>query len=61
MGLHEEIVPFKNGEARKQGGEERKDEISTFPIHREDVVVGYALTSKKIKSFLQPKLEGLAR
>lgn len=25
------------------------------------VVVGYALTSKKIKSFLQPKLEGLAR
>ncbi|KAH9301146.1 hypothetical protein KI387_012729, partial [Taxus chinensis] len=24
-------------------------------------VVGYALTSKKIKSFLQPKLEGLAR
>ncbi|BAT78387.1 Inositol-tetrakisphosphate 1-kinase [Vigna angularis] len=25
------------------------------------VVVGYALTTKKIKSFLQPKLEGLAR
>ncbi|XP_073305244.1 inositol-tetrakisphosphate 1-kinase 3-like [Primulina huaijiensis] len=25
------------------------------------VVVGYALTSKKIKSFLQPKLQGLAR
>lgn len=25
------------------------------------VVVGYALTSKKTKSFLQPKLEGLAR
>ncbi|KAL0361324.1 UNVERIFIED_CONTAM: Inositol-tetrakisphosphate 1-kinase [Sesamum radiatum] len=25
------------------------------------VVVGYALTSKKVKSFLQPKLEGLAR
>lgn len=25
------------------------------------VIVGYALTSKKIKSFLQPKLEGLAR
>ncbi|XP_071709819.1 inositol-tetrakisphosphate 1-kinase 3-like isoform X2 [Rutidosis leptorrhynchoides] len=25
------------------------------------IVVGYALTSKKIKSFLQPKLEGLAR
>jgi len=25
------------------------------------VVVGYALTSKKTKSFLQPKLVGLAR
>ncbi|XP_022724064.1 inositol-tetrakisphosphate 1-kinase 3-like [Durio zibethinus] len=25
------------------------------------VVVGYALTSKKVKSFLQPKLEGFAR
>ena len=25
------------------------------------VVVGYALTSKKVKSFLQPKFEGLAR
>lgn len=25
------------------------------------IIVGYALTSKKIKSFLQPKLEGLAR
>ncbi|KAK3425660.1 hypothetical protein EUGRSUZ_F02197 [Eucalyptus grandis] len=28
---------------------------------RKSVVVGYALTSKKTKSFLQPKLEGLAR
>jgi inositol-1,3,4-trisphosphate 5/6-kinase/inositol-tetrakisphosphate 1-kinase len=28
---------------------------------RKVVVVGYALTSKKTKSFLQPKLEGLAR
>lgn len=26
-----------------------------------EVVVGYALTSKKAKSFLQPKLRGLAR
>ncbi|OMO50878.1 Inositol-tetrakisphosphate 1-kinase [Corchorus capsularis] len=31
------------------------------PEHKNFVVVGYALTSKKIKSFLQPKLEGLAR
>lgn len=28
---------------------------------RASIVVGYALTTKKIKSFLQPKLEGLAR
>lgn len=33
-----------------------------FPLQqRKLVVVGYALTSKKIKSFMQPKLEGLAR
>lgn len=33
-----------------------------FPPHqRRSVVVGYALTSKKIKSFMKPKLEGLAR
>lgn len=31
------------------------------PQQRKSVVVGYALTSKKTKSFLQPKLEGLAR
>ncbi|XP_010455233.1 PREDICTED: inositol-tetrakisphosphate 1-kinase 3-like isoform X1 [Camelina sativa] len=34
--------------------------IEEFPLKR-SIVVGYALTSKKIKSFLQPKLEGLAR
>eukprot|EP01018_Ginkgo_biloba_P002179 Gb_25244 [translate_table: standard] len=28
---------------------------------QQKLVVGYALTAKKIKSFLQPKLEGLAR
>ena len=32
-----------------------------FQIPMKLVVVGYALTSKKTKSFLQPKLEGLAR
>ncbi|KAM7518459.1 hypothetical protein LguiB_017421 [Lonicera macranthoides] len=31
-----------------------------LPQNMNVVVVGYALTSKKIKSFLQPKLEGLA-
>lgn len=28
---------------------------------QQKLVVGYALTSKKIKSFLQPKFEGFAR
>ncbi|KAJ7965899.1 Inositol-tetrakisphosphate 1-kinase [Quillaja saponaria] len=32
-----------------------------FSLQKKVVVVGYALTSKKTKSFLQPKLEGLAR
>ncbi|KAH1245063.1 Inositol-tetrakisphosphate 1-kinase 3 [Glycine soja] len=32
-----------------------------FSSPKRVVVVGYALTTKKIKSFLQPKLEGLAR
>lgn len=29
--------------------------------HKKLVVVGYALTSKKVKSFLQPKFERVAR
>ncbi|PON72589.1 Inositol-tetrakisphosphate 1-kinase [Trema orientale] len=32
-----------------------------FPLQKRVVVVGYALTSKKTKSFLQPKFERLAR
>lgn len=35
--------------------------FSPPPSTMKAVVVGYALTTKKIKSFLQPKLEGLAR
>lgn len=35
--------------------------IGGFPLQKRLVVVGYALTSKKTKSFLQPKLEVLAR
>ncbi|CAI9116045.1 OLC1v1017092C2 [Oldenlandia corymbosa var. corymbosa] len=35
--------------------------VGSFPQTMKVVVVGYALTSKKVKSFLQPKLEGLAR
>lgn len=51
------------------GGEKLEDEVveecplvnAGFSSPKRVVVVGYALTSKKIKSFLQPKLEGLAR
>lgn len=35
--------------------------IGVFPLQKRLVLVGYALTSKKTKSFLQPKLEVLAR
>ncbi|XP_072990931.1 inositol-tetrakisphosphate 1-kinase 3 isoform X1 [Typha latifolia] len=47
--------------------EEKDNEIISFlppapaPPPQQKLVVGYALTSKKVKSFLQPKLEGLAR
>ncbi|KAH7567587.1 hypothetical protein JRO89_XS07G0097400 [Xanthoceras sorbifolium] len=42
--------------------ERREDETVSFHQQQKKlVVVGYALTSKKTKSFLQPKLEGLAR
>jgi inositol-1,3,4-trisphosphate 5/6-kinase / inositol-tetrakisphosphate 1-kinase len=36
-----------------------RDEVVLAPAR--ELVVGYALTSKKAKSFLQPKLRGLAR
>ncbi|KAF1893545.1 hypothetical protein Lal_00002035 [Lupinus albus] len=68
MRLMEEL-PCRNGD----GGND-KDEVvdeiqnqwcqvvnSGFSCPKRVVVVGYALTSKKIKSFLQPKLQGLAR
>ncbi|WCJ35630.1 Inositol-tetrakisphosphate 1-kinase 1 [Euphorbia peplus] len=62
MRLQEEIVPF--GDKQEEEEDTQIIEIG-FPSPRhlqsEIVVVGYALTSKKIKSFLQPKLEGLAR
>lgn len=52
-----------------ESGDEREDEmtVSSKPYlvggspAKRVVVVGYALTSKKTKSFLQPKLERLAR
>ncbi|GMI90628.1 inositol 1,3,4-trisphosphate 5/6-kinase 3 [Hibiscus trionum] len=36
-------------------------EFETLQKQQRNCVVGYALTSKKVKSFLRPKLEGLAR
>ncbi|KAL5218557.1 hypothetical protein ABZP36_019241 [Zizania latifolia] len=36
-------------------------EEAVAPVPARELVVGYALTSKKAKSFLQPKLRGLAR
>ncbi|KAK9286227.1 hypothetical protein L1049_014613 [Liquidambar formosana] len=58
-----------NGDQLSSGddeGEEREQRKANsigvgFPQPQKLVVVGYALTSKKKKSFLQPKLEGLAR
>ncbi|RLN38783.1 hypothetical protein C2845_PM01G29830 [Panicum miliaceum] len=37
---------------------ERDEAVAPAPAR--ELVVGYALTSKKAKSFLQPKLRGLA-
>ncbi|KAJ3697641.1 hypothetical protein LUZ61_001346 [Rhynchospora tenuis] len=54
MKLSGEIV-YSNGEK-----EEEEEEVGEGRSGRK-LVVGYALTSKKVKSFLQPKLERLAR
>lgn len=66
-----EVVPCRNGDGGEK--EEVVEEVTMaqnqwcplvnagFSSPKRVVVVGYALTSKKIKSFLQPKLEGLAR
>ena len=50
--LIREITPM-NEEDREKGIPHQRTQ--------QKLVVGYALTSKKIKSFLQPKLEILAR
>ncbi|GFZ16855.1 inositol 1,3,4-trisphosphate 5/6-kinase family protein [Actinidia rufa] len=53
-----------SGEISDTDEEERETEVNSlgvgFPLPQ-NLVVGYALTSKKKKSFLQPKLVGLAR
>ncbi|KAJ0011374.1 hypothetical protein Pint_33617 [Pistacia integerrima] len=40
---------------------EEQEEKESGNLQPQEFVVGYALTSKKKKSFLQPKLEVLAR
>ena len=46
-----------NGEIHGENGEDEEEQS----YHPQKLVVGYALTSKKKKSFLQPKLLALAR
>lgn len=61
MRLNGEIPYLRNEE------ENENDSVALIslppppPPTLEKLVVGYALTSKKVKSFLQPKLEGLAK
>lgn len=45
-------------EAEKAGNERIP---MMMPLQQQKLVVGYALTSKKVKSFLKPNLEGFAR
>lgn len=48
------------GEVDPEGAAAERGE-AVAPAPARELVVGYALTSKKAKSFLQPKLRGLAR
>ena len=56
-----------NMKPQGEGDEEEDEETASFEIQQhpfqqtQKLVVGYALTSKKKKSFLQPKLELMAR
>ncbi|CAO2833886.1 unnamed protein product [Amaranthus hypochondriacus] len=61
MGLLEENRDLKMEEEKQE--DEEKNRTALFKVFPEPskLIVGYALTSKKTKSFLQPKLQGLAR
>lgn len=62
MRMRGEIVGYKEEEDYNTEEEKHREMVGGgLPLSKKFVVVGYALTSKKIKSFLQPKLEGLAR
>lgn len=59
-----------NGEILLKNIDEKENETNFEPFsiagtlpsqNQQKIVVGYALTLKKMKSFLQPKLESLAR
>jgi inositol-1,3,4-trisphosphate 5/6-kinase / inositol-tetrakisphosphate 1-kinase len=56
VGAEVEVDP----EAAAAAAAAERDE-AVAPAPARELVVGYALTSKKAKSFLQPKLRGLAR
>ncbi|KAF6142169.1 hypothetical protein GIB67_037087 [Kingdonia uniflora] len=62
MKLNGEISLCEDHEQDETQSENNLIELSTLQQHPQKLfVVGYALTSKKTKSFLQPKLESLAR
>ncbi|WVZ60364.1 hypothetical protein U9M48_010400 [Paspalum notatum var. saurae] len=46
------------GEVDPEAAAVERDELPVAPAPSRELVVGYALTSKKAKSFLQPKLRG---
>jgi inositol-1,3,4-trisphosphate 5/6-kinase/inositol-tetrakisphosphate 1-kinase len=64
----ENMVPYKGEEQEEEEDQVVVNETTPFQFQQplflqqqQKLVVGYALTSKKKKSFLQPKLELLAR
>lgn len=62
MRMRDEIVGYKEVEDYNTEEEKQREMVGGgLPQSKKFVVVGYALTSKKVKSFLQPKLENLAR
>ncbi|KAI3685840.1 hypothetical protein L6452_35100 [Arctium lappa] len=62
--MQEEVIGYESEEETEMESSSSCGSIGELGFQENSmkvVVVGYALTSKKIKSFLQPKLEGLAR
>ncbi|OAY75670.1 Inositol-tetrakisphosphate 1-kinase 2 [Ananas comosus] len=61
MRLNREIAFRNEEESERERASRFPPAPAPAPAPQQKLVVGYALTSKKVKSFLQPKLEGLAR